>query len=136
MGIVAYLQMQVGGPALHGDAQQIINIHSTLPPNNLPYDEPKSHWAQDDLSNGKGRGRDRPFWAGGSGRGTFQPARKSEPVLFARYRSCWVWASCARLPGRGRPGLGASYTPTGCLLPTATGVSHWYLSGFSPLTIA
>src|SRR6185369_1090566 len=79
MGIVAYLQMQVGGPALHGDAQQIINIHSTLPPNNLPYDEPKSHWAQDDLSNGKGRGRDRPFWAGGSGRGTFQPARKASP---------------------------------------------------------
>ena len=43
MGIVAYLQMQVGGPALHGDAQQVINIHSTLPPNNLPYDDAKSH---------------------------------------------------------------------------------------------
>ena len=51
MGIVAYLQMQVGGPALHGDAQQIINIHSTLPPDNLPYDDAKSHTTQDDLSN-------------------------------------------------------------------------------------
>src|SRR5438445_9499942 len=59
MGIVAYLQMQVGGSALHGDAQQVINIHSTLPPNNLPYDEPKSHWAQDDLSNGASCGRTR-----------------------------------------------------------------------------
>ena len=51
MGIVADLQMQVGGPALHGDAQQVINIHSTLPPDNLPYDDAKSHSAQDDLSN-------------------------------------------------------------------------------------
>src|ERR1700732_1469116 len=61
MGIVSYLQMQVRGPALHGDAQQVINIHSTLPPNNLPYDEPKSHSPQDDLSNDEGRDRDKPF---------------------------------------------------------------------------
>ena len=33
-------------------------------------------------------------------------------------------------------GGGLTYTPTGCLLPTATGVSHLYLSGFSPLTMA
>src|SRR5216683_1996942 len=61
MGVVSYLQMQVRGPALHGDAQQVINIHSTLPPNNLPYDEPKSHSPQDDLSNDEGRYRDKPF---------------------------------------------------------------------------
>jgi hypothetical protein len=65
MGIVANLQMQVRGPALHGDAQQVINIHSTLPPNNLPYDDAKSHTAQDDLSNKRGRGRGKPFgWEG------------------------------------------------------------------------
>src|SRR4051812_22080847 len=61
MGIIAYLQMQIGGPALHGNAQQIVNVHSTLPPDNLPYDDLKSHSSQDDLGNGTGRCRGEPL---------------------------------------------------------------------------
>ena len=74
------------------------------------------------------------------GRSTSENGLASEPVLSAqddkvgaRAESLDVGASFTanRVSVRCR-----SYTPTGCLLPTGTGVSHLYLSGFSPLTMA
>ena len=53
MRIIADLKVQVRRSALHRDAKQIINIHSTLPGSTHQYDEPKSHLTQDDLSNGE-----------------------------------------------------------------------------------
>jgi len=34
MRIVSDLQMQVGGAALHGDPQQVVNIHAGMTPSN------------------------------------------------------------------------------------------------------
>jgi hypothetical protein len=32
VGIVSHLEVQVGGAALHGDPQQVINIHAGVAP--------------------------------------------------------------------------------------------------------
>ncbi len=56
VGIISDLEMQVRSAALHGDAQQVIDIHSTLPPFNLSYDGANRHLSQDDLSNGRAAG--------------------------------------------------------------------------------
>src|ERR1700692_1126821 len=90
MGIVANLQVQIGGSSFHGDAQQVINIHSTLPPDNLPYDDAKSHWAQDDLSNEQGRARGKPF-----GPDAPVPANPCHPVR-SRGTCFWPKATAAQ----------------------------------------
>src|SRR6516225_9181072 len=54
MGIVADLQMQVGGAPLHSNSQQIINMHREIL-GDSPHNDAKWYPAQDDLGNGRAR---------------------------------------------------------------------------------